>query len=98
MDIRHKLYGHTVAEHIRTLPDELSVDAVGLWQVIPAGRYGFELKGDDLVEFVQRCVFALLGCGAKPVIGGGETQYDWILQSQYGETNEEIARESPRLS
>lgn len=91
LDARHKLYGHTVAEHIQTVPDELPVDAVGLWQIVPAGRYGFELSGSDLTEFVHRCVLALLERGAKPVMGGGGTEYDWILQPQYGEANEEIA-------
>ena len=32
LDTRHKLYGHTIAEHIQTVPGELSVDAVGLWR------------------------------------------------------------------
>jgi hypothetical protein len=91
LDARHNLYGHTIAEHIKTVPDELPVDAVGLWQIVPAGRYGFELSGSDLAEFVRRCVFALLERGAKPVVGGGGTGYDWILQPQYGEANEEIA-------
>ena len=73
-DVRHKLYGHTIAEHIKTLPDELSVDAVGLWQIVPAGRYGFELSDGDLTEFVRRCVLALLDHGAIPVVGGGGTE------------------------
>jgi hypothetical protein len=30
LDARHKLYGHTIAEHIRAVPDELPFDAVGL--------------------------------------------------------------------
>jgi hypothetical protein len=91
LDARHKLYGHTIAEHIQTVPDELPVDAVGLWQIVPAGRYGFELSGDDLTEFVRRCVLALLGRGAKPVVGGGGTEYDWILEPKYGEADEEVA-------
>lgn len=91
LDTRHKLYGHTVAEHIHTISDELGVDAVGLWQIVPAGRYGFDLSEADLSEFVRRCVLALLEHGAKPVVGGAGTEYDWILQPQYGESNEEIA-------
>lgn len=86
-----KFFGKTVLEYIQTVPGELPVDAVGLWQMIPMGRQGFGLSGDDLTEFVQRCVLALLEKGAKPVMGGAGTQYDWTLQPQYGETNEEIA-------
>ncbi|MFT0734904.1 hypothetical protein [Ralstonia wenshanensis] len=91
LDSKHKLYGHTIAEHIRTVSDELVADAVGLWQIVPAGRYGFELNGTDLSEFVRRCVIALLESRAKPVVGGAGTESDWILQTQYGDSNEEIA-------
>ncbi len=80
-------------EYIQTVSGELPIDAVGLWQIVPAGRQRFGLSGDDLTEFVRRCVFALLAYGAKPVTGGGGTKYDWILQSQYGETKEEIIDE-----
>jgi hypothetical protein len=86
-----KFFGRTVLEYIRTVPGELSTDAVGLWQIIPMGRRGFGLSGDDLTEFVRWCVLALLETGAKPVTGGAGTQYDWILQPQYGEATEEIA-------
>jgi len=89
-NIRHKLYGHTLAEHIETVSDELPVDAVGLWQIVPAGRQGFDLRGDDLTEFVRLCILALLEHGAKPVVGGGGTEYDWLFQPQYGESNEDI--------
>jgi hypothetical protein len=90
LDTRHKLYGYTIAEHIRTISDELPVDAVGLWQIVPAGRQGFGLSGDDLTEFVRQCVLALLKHGAKPVVGGGGAKYDWLLQPQYGKLNENI--------
>jgi hypothetical protein len=52
---------------------------------------GEGLGGDDLTEFVRRCVLALLERGAKPVLGGKGTEYDWLLQPQYGDANEEIA-------
>ena len=90
INVRHKLYGHTLAEHIETVADELPIDAVGLWQIVPAGRSGFGLDGPDLVEFVSRCILALLKHGAKPVQGGGGTKYHWIYQPQYGETDAEI--------
>jgi hypothetical protein len=77
-------------EYIQTVSGELPIDAVGLWQIVPAGRQGFKLSGDDLTEFVYQCVFALVTHGAKPVIGGGGTKHGWIIQSQYGETSEEI--------
>lgn len=85
-------FGQTMAEYINTIAGELPIDAVGMWQIIPAGRQGFGLSGDDLTEFVRRCVLALLDSGAKPVVGGGGTEYDWLLQPQYGKSNEEIVK------
>lgn len=90
LQARDRVFGQTVTEYIQTVPGELPIDAVGLWQIVPAGRQRFGLSGDDLTEFVSRCVFALMTHGAKPVVGGGGTKYDWIIQQQYGETNEEI--------
>ncbi|MCZ8396174.1 hypothetical protein HGQ98_13970 [Achromobacter ruhlandii] len=84
------IFGQTMAECINTIAGELPTDAVGMWQIIPTGRQEFGLSGDDLTEFVRRCVLALLDRGAKPVVGGGGTEYDWLLQLQYGKSNEEI--------
>jgi hypothetical protein len=90
LQARGRYYGATVSEHIRGVAGELPIDAVGLWQIVPAGRYEFELSGDDLTEFVSRCVAELFAHGATPVVGGRGTDYDWIYQPQYGETNDEI--------
>ncbi|WP_296709868.1 hypothetical protein [Rhodoblastus sp.] len=87
---RDRIWGGTVLEYIHAIPAELPFDAVGLWQIAPVGRNDFELTGDDLAEFVRRCVAELLAHGAKPVVGGGGTDFDWIYQPQYGETNSAI--------
>jgi hypothetical protein len=83
-------YDLTVLEWIEAVPRELPVDALGMWQIVPDGRYEFGLSGDDLTEFVRRCVSEVLAHGAKPVVGGGGTEFDWIYQPHYGETNTEI--------
>jgi hypothetical protein len=83
-------YGLTVSEWIESFPHELPIDAVGIWQIVPDGKYEFELRGDDLTEFVRLSVSELLAHGAKPVLGGAGTEYYWIVQPQYGETNAEI--------
>jgi hypothetical protein len=83
-------YDLTVLEWIEAVPRELPVDAVGMWQIVPAGQYEFDLTGDDLAEFVRQCVAELLAHGAKPVVGGGGTEFDWIYQPHYGATNAEI--------
>ena len=90
LQTKDEVFRQTVLEYIQTVSGELPIDAVGLWQIVPAGRQGFKLNGDDLTEFVHRCVFALLESGAKPVVGGNGTAYDWIIQTQYGDTNERI--------
>jgi hypothetical protein len=90
LQARDPFFGDTVMEYIQTVSGELPIDAVGLWQIVPAGRRGFGLSGEDLTEFVSRCVSELLAHGAKPVRGGAGTEYYWLQQPQYGETNAEI--------
>ena len=91
LSVKDKFFGQTVQEYIEKVPGELAVDAVGLWQIVPMGRDGFGFSGDDLTEFVRRCLLSLLKEGANPVVGGGGTEYDWILQPQYGEEDGQIA-------
>ena len=90
LETKHSVYGHSAREHIQTISEEPPIDAVGLWQIVPVGRINFRFSGSDLVSFLRLCITALLEKGAKPVIGGGGTRYDWILQPQYGETIEGI--------
>lgn len=90
LDARHMLYGHTLAEQIQTVSDELPVDAVGLWQIVPAGRYGFGLDNSDLAEFVRRCALALPEHGAKPVVAAVE-------QISPGYINRNMAKRTRKL-
>jgi hypothetical protein len=89
-ELRHRIYGTTIEQWISLVPGELPIDAVGLWQIVPAGRDGFGLAGDELVEFVKANILALLAKGAKPVIGAMDNVHFWTLVS-YGETPEQIA-------
>jgi hypothetical protein len=91
LERRDKWYGNSMLQCIEGYPDELPIDAVGLWQIVPFGYEGFNLRGDDLVDFTRRCIMALLDRGAKPVRGDMSGTYDWVIQSQYGEVNDEIA-------
>jgi hypothetical protein len=71
--------------------DELPIDAVGMWQIVPGARRGFDLEGDALTDYVRRCIAELLSRGAMPVVGGGKDgPHDWIVQPQYGSRPEEI--------
>ncbi|MEN6586584.1 MAG: hypothetical protein ABFE02_11150 [Sulfuricella sp.] len=87
---RHRHFGDTIAEYIEKVPNELQIDAVGLWQVVPVGRYDFDLHGEELVDYVRRNIYALLERGAKPVVGATDGVHYWELQTQYGSTSEEI--------
>jgi hypothetical protein len=71
--------------------NELPVDAVGLWQIVPDGRIGFGLEGQALADYVRRQVLVLLARGAVPVTGGRSQGHEWIVQRQYGTRPEEIA-------
>ena len=84
-------FSSAIEERIAAYPNELATDAVGLWQIVPYGYDEFDLRGDDLKEFTNRCIMKLLASGAKPVRSNGESEYDWIVDPQYGEANEEIA-------
>ena len=87
---RDILYGRTVPECISGFVGELNYDAVGLWQIVAAGKHRFLKLGDELIEFVKSTIHALLDAGAVPVRFGGPT-HDWVLQRQYGTENESIA-------
>jgi hypothetical protein len=81
---RDRHYGTPLSEVIVQIPGELPIDAVGMFQIVPKGRDGFGFYGDELTHFVRRCIHALLDAGAVPVRGGKGTEYEWILQKQYG--------------
>ena len=89
-EVRDKFYNQTMSEVVYLIPGELPIDAVGLWQIVPKGRDGFSLSGSALADFVGRCIHALLEAGAVPVRGGKGTGYEWIMQSQYGATKDQI--------
>lgn len=90
-DLKHAIYGTPINEWIQGVPGELNRDAVGLWQIVPAGRDGFGLRDAALIEFLRQCIDALLSAGAVPVRGAPGSGYFWIWQKQYGSSHEEIA-------
>ncbi|WYX25629.1 hypothetical protein WJ969_07865 [Achromobacter xylosoxidans] len=63
----NKYFGTPMSEWIARVPNELGVDAVGLWQIIPVGADHFGLSGAELEDFSRRCIVALLEKGAVPV-------------------------------
>ena len=88
---REKRSGETMSDYIVQVANELPIDAVGMWQIVPGGRQGFDLEGNALTDYVRRCIAELLSRGAVPVFGGGaDGPHDWIVQRQYGSRPEEI--------
>lgn len=88
--LRDKFYGSTIEERLDRVPNELAVDAVGLWQIVSFGRQGFDLSGDQLTDYVRRHLLALLARGAKPVIGAQDGVHLWMVVDYPG-TSEEVA-------
>lgn len=86
----HRYYGDTLSDYIVQVANELPVDAVGMWQIVPGGRHGFDFEGEALIDYVRRCIAELLSRGAVPVVGGGEGPHEWIIQRQYGTTPDAI--------
>jgi hypothetical protein len=57
-ELRDKFYGSTIDERLMQVPNELAIDAVGLWQIVSFGRQGFDLSGEPLNEYVRRHILA----------------------------------------
>ena len=91
-ELKHKTYGYGISECVSFFPGELDRDAVGLWQVVPAGRDGFGLTGSALTDFVRSGIHALLEAGAVPVRHNPTSAYEWDRQAQYGDASDTIER------
>lgn len=90
-DRRDSVYGRTMSEWIDLVPGELTVDAVGLWQILAAGRHHFYLEGDELADYVRRNIVALIDAGAVPVFHDQDSEFEWTTNYDYGATSVEIA-------
>ncbi|HEY7386522.1 MAG TPA: hypothetical protein VH743_22895 [Beijerinckiaceae bacterium] len=88
-DIRDR-YGHTINECIQQVINELSRDAIGLWNIVIYGREDFGLSGGDLADFVRRHLLAIFAHGAKPVVGASDNIHIWT-PVDYGGGPEEVA-------
>jgi hypothetical protein len=88
----NKYFGTLMSEWIDRVPNELDVDAVGLYQIIPTGIDDFGLSGEQLEDFSRRCIVALLQRGAIPVRPASGTKY-WEPETAYQGSHEEIANQ-----
>lgn len=87
-----KYFGIPISEWISRLPNELEVDAVGLWQIIPVGIENFGLSDDLLEDFTYRCIIEILRKGAVPVKSVPDIS-DWIPEKKYHGSEEKIAKQ-----
>ncbi len=87
-----KYFGIPMNEWIERLPNELDVDAVGLWQIIPVGEDSFGLSGTGLDDFTYQCIMALLRRGAVPMKAAtGAT--GWVAETTYQGSQEAVANQ-----
>jgi hypothetical protein len=79
----HKFWGTPIDEWIERVPNELPRDAVSLWQIVAEARFGYDLEGDSLNDFIRRCLLGLFASGAMPVKFSQDNVHDWALQTEY---------------
>jgi hypothetical protein len=77
---RHRYFGTPIDEWISRVPNELTRDAVGFWQIVPTFKQWFGLSGPSLEQCVRECIELLLRNGALPVQGNAKTN-TWQLRS-----------------
>lgn len=82
--------GVPMSDHIAHLPGTLNDLPVGMWEIVPCGRYRFGLESPALADFIRRCIHTLMDAGAKPVIKTSKPN-TWKLQTQYGSNKHEVA-------
>jgi hypothetical protein len=80
----HRYFGTPLSEWIAAVPNELDVDAVGLWQIIPTLRKEFGLSDSALDLAAREALAGLLGRGAQPVVGVSAQNGRWERSDKYG--------------
>jgi len=73
---------------VAAFPNELPVDAVGLWQVVNTFRRTFGLEEPDLGIYVRKSIHALLAAGAVPVVGSARDKA-WHIARGFDQQGEE---------
>ena len=89
-DLCDKFTGTPIDRWVEQVPDELPVDAVGLWQVIPGLRINFGLSGLVLEQYARKIIHRLLARGAWPVTGAGAGSGAWIKLTRHGDNPDDI--------
>ena len=68
-DPTHRQFGTPLSVWLKHFENELPIDAVGIWQIVPVLKNDFALQGNELVQAVRSAIRNLLAAGAIPVEG-----------------------------
>lgn len=75
-----------VAELASEVASELSVDAVGTWQIVRRARAAFPTSEPLQFEVLSLAIQRLLAAGAQPVFGSRATR-DWHVATEFQGSN-----------
>jgi hypothetical protein len=87
--LEHNHFELVIADVIKSIPMELDLDAVGLWQIIPFDEK-YDLNENEYRIFLYKTIISLMQNGAVPVVGGG-SEYEWKEIDTFGKTAEDVA-------
>lgn len=65
----NRFFDTPIEEWLSLISNELEIDAVGLWQVVPPLVHDFGLVGKELELYVKQAITALINRGAVPISG-----------------------------
>jgi hypothetical protein len=80
--------GTTLNECVAAFPNELQVDAVGLWQVVNTLRRRYGLQEPELAVHVRKSIEGLLAAGAVPVVGSSKDNL-WHVAAGFDQHGED---------
>jgi hypothetical protein len=92
MEEKHSHFGTPLGEWIARVPNELTYDGVGLWQIVPALRQDFGLEGDRLESAVRQTIAGLMDRGAVPVYCGSADGPSWVPSEVTEREPEEVVQ------
>ena len=85
-----ELSGATILETIFDIRFEAADEFTHLVRAVGAGRGWFQLEGDELEEYVRRCLHSILEHGALPAINVGDEWPVMKSTTAYGTKPDEI--------
>lgn len=85
-----KLRGVTILETIFDIRFEAEDEFTDLDRAVGVGRGWFQLEGDELEEYVRRCLHSILEHGALPAINVGDEWPVMEATTAYGTKPDEI--------